>query len=39
MARGKRYRIGQTGDFSQALDFECCASQNRYYFGYKLHAI
>jgi hypothetical protein len=38
-ARGKRCRMGRTGDFSRAPDFGFCASQNTYYFGYKLHAI
>ena len=27
------------GDFSKAPDFGYCASQNTYYFGYKLHAL
>ena len=31
--------MGRTGDFSQAPDFGFCASQNIYYFGYKLHAL
>ena len=39
LARGKRCKMGQSGDFSQAPDFGYCASQNTYYFGYKLHAI
>ena len=39
VARGKRCEMGRTGDFSQAPDFGFCASQNTYYFGYKLHAI
>ena len=39
VARGKRCRMGRTGEFSQALDFEFCASQNTYYFGYKLHPL
>lgn len=39
VARGKRCRMGRTGDFSQAPDFGFCASQNTYYFGYKLHAL
>ena len=38
-ARGKRCKMGQTGDFSKAPDFGYCASQNTYYFGYKLHAV
>lgn len=37
--RGKRCRMGRTGEFSQAPDFGYCASQNTYYFGYKLHAV
>jgi len=28
-----------TGNFSQSPDFGFCASQNMYYFGYKLHAL
>ena len=39
VARGKRCKIGRTGDFSQAPDFGFCAWQNTYYFGYKLHAL
>lgn len=39
VARGKRCKMGRTGEFSQAPDFGFCASQNTYYFGYKLHAI
>ena len=39
LARGKRCKMGQTGDFSKAPDFGYCASQNTYYFGYKLHAV
>nr|WP_278785815.1 IS982 family transposase [Prevotella histicola] len=39
VARGKRCRMGRTGDFSKAPDFGYCASQNTYYFGYKLHAL
>lgn len=39
MARGKRCKMGRTGDFSKAPDFVYCASQNTYYFGYKLHAL
>ena len=38
-ARGKRCKMGRTGEFSQAPDFGYCASQNMYYFGYKLHAV
>lgn len=39
VARGRRCRMGRTGDFSQTPDFGYCASQNTYYFGYKLHAV
>lgn len=39
VARGKRCRMGRTGEFSQTPDFGYCASQNTYYFGYKLHAV
>ena len=39
VARGTRCKMGRTGDFSQAPDFGYCASQNTYYFGYKLHAL
>ena len=39
VARGKRCMMGRTGDFSKAPDFGYCASQNTYYFGYKLHAL
>lgn len=39
VARGKRCKMGRTGNFSQAPDFGFCASQNTYYFGYKLHAL
>ena len=38
-ARGKRCKMGQSGDFSKAPDFGYCASQNAYCFGYKLHAV
>lgn len=38
-ARGKRCMMGRKGDFSKAPDFGYCASQNSYYFGYKLHAV
>ena len=31
--------MGRPGDFSKAPDFGYCASQNTYYFGYKLHAV
>lgn len=39
VARGKRCKMGRAGNFSQAPDFGFCASQNTYYFGYKLHAL
>lgn len=39
VARGKRCKMGRTGDFSKAPDFGFCASQNTFYFGYKLHAV
>ncbi len=39
VARGKRCKMGRTGNFSQAPDFGFCASQNTFYFGYKLHAL
>ena len=32
-------KMGRTSNFSQAPDFGFCASQNTYYFGYKLHAL
>ena len=31
--------MGRTGEFSHAPDFGYCASQNTYYFGFKLHAL
>ena len=39
VARGKRCKTGKTGDYSLAPNFGFCASQNTYYYGYKLHAI
>jgi len=39
VARGRRCRMGRTGELMQAPDFGFCASQHEYYFGYKLHAI
>ncbi len=39
VTRGKRCKMGKTGDYSLAPDFGFCASQNTYYYGYKLHAI
>ena len=39
IARGKRCKIGKTDDYSKSPDFGFCASQNTYYYGYKLHAI
>ena len=32
VARGKRCKMGRTGNFQQAPDFGFCASQNTYYF-------
>lgn len=31
--------MGKTGDYFLAPDFGFCASQDTYYYGYKLHAI
>lgn len=39
IARGARCKMGRSGEFSQAPDFGFCASQNTYFFGYKLHAV
>ena len=39
MLPGEALQDGRTGDFSKAPDFGYCASQNTYYFGYKLHAL
>ena len=39
LARGKRCKMGQNGDFATAPDFGYCASQGIYFFGYKLHAL
>lgn len=39
LARGKRCKMGQNGDFATAPDFRYCASQGIYFFGYKLHAL
>ena len=39
VARGKRCKMGRTGDFNKAPDFGYCASQGSYFFGYKLHAL
>lgn len=39
VARDKRCRMGRTGEFSQAPYFGYCATQDAYYFGYKLHAV
>lgn len=39
VSRGRRCKMGRTGEFSQAPDFGYCASQKTYYFGYKLHAL
>ena len=38
-ARGKRCKMGRTEDYSKRPDWGFCASQNTYYYGYKLHAI
>ena len=38
-ARGKRCKMGQSGDFSKAPDFGYCASQTTYSFGLKLHEV
>lgn len=38
-SRGKRCKMGRNGDFSTDPNFGYCASQNKYYFGYKLHAL
>ena len=38
-ARGKRCKMGRSGDFALAPDFGYCASQGNYYYGYKLHAL
>ena len=37
-SRGKRCKMGKD-DFLTAPDFGFCASQNTYYFGYKLHEL
>ena len=39
IARGKRCKMGRSGDFALAPDFGYCASQGCYYYGYKLHAL
>ena len=39
VARSKHCKMGRTEDFPQAPNFGFCASQNTYYFGYKLHAL
>ena len=39
VAREIRCKMRRTGNFLQAPDFGFCASQNIYYFGYKLHAL
>lgn len=39
VARGKRCKMGQKGDYSMAPNFGFCASQKSHYYGYKLHAI
>lgn len=37
--KGQTMQMGRFDEFSQAPDFGFCASQNTYYYGYKLHAI
>ena len=39
IARGKRCRMGRGGDFAKAPDFGYCASQDSWFYGYKLHAL
>ena len=39
VARGKRSKMGQDGDFAKAPDLGYCASQGNYFFGYKLHVL
>ena len=39
MARGKRCKMGRTGDPFKAPDFGYCASQGNYFYGYKLHVL
>lgn len=39
LARGKRCKMGKSGNPIQAPDFGYCASQGTYFFGYKLHAL
>lgn len=39
IARGKRCKMGRSGDFTKAPDFGYCASQGKHFFGYKLHAL
>jgi hypothetical protein len=39
IARGKRCKMGRTGDFNKAPDLGYCASQGSYFFGYKLHVL
>ena len=38
-ARGKRCKMGRSGDFSKAPDFGYCASKSTYYSVYKLHVV
>ena len=38
-SRGSRCKMGRASNFFQVPDFGFCASQNMYYFGYKLHVI
>jgi len=39
IARGKRCKMGRSGDFALAIDFGYCVSQGSYYYGHKLHAL
>ena len=39
LARSKRCKMGQKGDFAMAPDLGYCASQGTCFFGYKLHAL
>lgn len=39
VARSKRSKMGRTGDFHKNPDFDYCASQGTYFFGYKLHML
>ena len=39
IARGKRCKMGRSGDFALAIDFGYCVSQCSYYYDHKLHAL